>query len=469
MRHVRFPAALMLLVATALIASGPGSVAGADNAFAPYEGVYRLPSGETIALFRAGVIEELAKPVFLDWQTGRYDSLVPAGPDRFQTAAAPAASGEGPSTPPRTEIAFGRGGDGRVESLTIREAGFPERRAFRDEICDDRETTFRSGDAVLAATLRLPKEHGPFPGIVLVHGSGPGERTQLSLMSNYFAGLGLAVLTYDKRGCGASGGDWKKVDLDILAQDALAGVRRLKEQPGIDPRRVGLWGISQGGWIAPLAGSLDGEVGFVMNMSGPATSLRRQDTYNMANTLKLSGFTEEEAAEFVAGLNVIYDFGRGRASAEAYDAVMDRARAHPKFKTFALPPAKELSAEALYARQKIGDPAWYFHMNPDNDALAPYRKLRCPVLVTYGRLDYSVPVEESAALLAALIAETESRNITVEVVPDAGHGYLRMQEADPRKPLVPQTISRAFFVAVETWLRANGIIAAAPSAPRSAF
>ena len=74
-------------------------------------------------------------------------------------------------------------------------------------------------------------------------------------MNAFFASRGLAVLTYDKRGCGGSGGDWKTVDLDVLAQDALAGVRWLKAQPGVDASRVGVWGISQGGWIGPLAAS----------------------------------------------------------------------------------------------------------------------------------------------------------------------------------------------------------------------
>jgi dipeptidyl aminopeptidase/acylaminoacyl peptidase len=65
------------------------------------------------------------------------------------------------------------------------------------------------------------------------------------------------------------------VDLDVLARDALACVRRLKTQPEIDPRRVGLWGISQGGWITPLAAGLDDAPAFIINSLGPATSLRR--------------------------------------------------------------------------------------------------------------------------------------------------------------------------------------------------
>jgi pimeloyl-ACP methyl ester carboxylesterase len=203
---------------------------------------------------------------------------------------------------------------------------------------------------------------------------------------------------------------------------------------------------------------MDDGVAFVINSSGPATSLRRQDTYMMENTLRFSGFSDDEIALVKKGLNVLYDFGQGKATAEALDAVMDQARSHPKLKDLALPPAKQISIEAMYAKQKIGDPVWYFHLNPDNDALAPYRKLRCPTLVTYGRLDYLVPVEESVKLLNGIIAEKSRLNLTIEIIPDSGHGYLRMEEAHPVNPIAPMSISRAYFAVIEKWLKAHGFV-----------
>jgi len=80
--------------------------------------------------------------------------------------------------------------------------------------------------------------------------------------------------------------------------------------------------------------------------------------------------------------------------------------------------------------------------------------------VTYGRLDFTVPVEESVSLLAGLAAETGKKNLTVEVIPDAGHGLFRMQESDPRQPVAPLSISRAFFAAIEGWLRTGGFLGA---------
>jgi pimeloyl-ACP methyl ester carboxylesterase len=172
----------------------------------------------------------------------------------------------------------------------------------------------------------------------------------------------------------------------------------------------------------------------------------------------LRGFTADEVALVMKGLDVLYDFGRGKASAEALDAVMDQARAHPKLKEIALPPARDISPAALYANQQIGDPAWFFHLDPDNDALRPYRSVRCPVLVTYGRLDYTVPVEESARLLKEIAAEPARRNLSVVTIQDSGHGYLRMQESNPMAPVSPTTVSRELFRQIDDWLAAQGLV-----------
>ena len=175
----------------------------------------------------------------------------------------------------------------------------------------------------------------------------------------------------------------------------------------------------------------------------------------MANTLKALGVEAQDVALVIQGLNLLYDYGQRKATAAAVDAVMDQVRAHPVLKELGLPPAAGLSPAGLYAKQKIGDPAWFFHLNPDNDAVTPYRRLRWPVLVTYGRLDYTVPVEDSVTLLEAVAAGSQPRTLSVEVVPDSGHGYLRMQAAKPSLPVSPTVISRAYFDVIERWLRAN--------------
>ncbi len=444
---------LLLLAWTMLI---PGLAAEtAKNDTAPFHGEYRLANGGWLTFTRMGVIDELAKPLFIDWQSGRYGPVMSAGTDRFVSPPAAQAA-----SPWQSELRFQRDASGHVTGLTITEKGGTPRTAERAVPWTDHEVAFPAADISLAATLRLPPGKGPFPAIVLVHGSGPGTRSQLPVMATFFARLGLAVLWYDKRGCGGSSGDWKKVDLETLAADVLAGATWLRSRPEIDGKRIGVWGISQGGWITPLAGSLDPELAFVINSSGPGTSLRRQDTYMMANVLKAGKIKEEDIALYLTMLGTLYDYGRGRAPAEALDKLSEHVRQRPDLKNMALPPSAELNPEAMYAKQVIGDPAWFYHLDPDRDALAPYRKLRCPLLVTYGLLDITVPVEESVRLINETLLAAAHPDFKIEVLATAGHGFAMMKESEPPAPMEPGRLSMEFFDRIESWLRQRGFCGA---------
>jgi hypothetical protein len=107
-----------------------------------------------------------------------------------------------------------------------------------------------------AATLTLPPGRGPFPAVAMVHGSGPQTREEFQVFAAYCALLGIAVLADDKRGGGQSGGVYPgeratPPTVDVLARDAQAEARFLASLPQVDPRRVGLVGDSQAGWIIP--------------------------------------------------------------------------------------------------------------------------------------------------------------------------------------------------------------------------
>jgi hypothetical protein len=120
------------------------------------------------------------------------------------------------------------------------------------------EVRFRRGGAILSGTLTLPPGSGPHPAVAWVHGSGPTTRAYLPDLQALLLRHAVAVLAYDKRGVGQSGGSYpgespSETAIDILARDAAAAVRFLAGRPGIDRERVGLAGHSQAGWIIPLA------------------------------------------------------------------------------------------------------------------------------------------------------------------------------------------------------------------------
>ncbi len=142
------------------------------------------------------------------------------------------------------------------------------------------DITFTSEGVLLAGTLFSPTD--PQAAIVLVHGSGLEKR--MNGFAKRLADRGIAVLTYDKRGVGASGGTYAgpevgtnnvdSANLSLLAKDASAAVNKLQEVAMDLP--VGLVGSSQAGWIIPMAATLNPSVDFMVLFSGPTiTSLEQ--------------------------------------------------------------------------------------------------------------------------------------------------------------------------------------------------
>jgi hypothetical protein len=140
-----------------------------------------------------------------------------------------------------------------------------------------RELTVGAGGAwPLPATLALPAGKGPFPAVVLVHGSGPNDRDETQGANKPFRDLaeglasqGIAVLRYEKRTkqhaarMGAASSSFTVKDETI--DDALAAVALLRQTAGVDAKRIFVLGHSLGGMLVPRIGAADaGIAGFVV-------------------------------------------------------------------------------------------------------------------------------------------------------------------------------------------------------------
>jgi pimeloyl-ACP methyl ester carboxylesterase len=137
--------------------------------------------------------------------------------------------------------------------------------------------TFPSAGGVrIAYTLDLPPGPGPHPAIVFGHGSGRTTRDEALPVKQRMLQAGFAILRYDKRGVGQSTGTYEGVGvfngervLGELADDMAAGVAFLRTRPEIDADRIGLMGISQAGWIMPLAADRSRQVRYMILVVGP--------------------------------------------------------------------------------------------------------------------------------------------------------------------------------------------------------
>ena len=138
----------------------------------------------------------------------------------------------------------------------------------------------KSDSIHLNAAYYQPKNKERLKGaIVIVHGSAPSTYEDVSFYTRIGVQLGMAVLAFDKRGVGKSGGTYEYFDVnrskawfELLASDVLACVQWLKARPELRGTKIGLLGGSQAGWIMPLAASKSNDIDFMVIGEGVSVS-----------------------------------------------------------------------------------------------------------------------------------------------------------------------------------------------------
>ncbi len=302
------------------------------------------------------------------------------------------------------------------------------------------DVTYESGPVTLAALWMLPRSEAAVPAAVIAQGSGASDRTNrwAREVAGELVRNGLAVLLTDKRGSGASGGDWRIASFDDLAADALAGVEWLRNRPEIDSRRVGIVGLSQGGQVAPLAAARSEDVAFVVNVSGKAVGFAEGTFVEMANTARRAGLADRDVQE-VIGLNLAAARYLTTGNWEQYARARQRALGTG---------AREI-AEGFPA--SADEPIWTFYRSVvAYDPLAYWVQVTQPVFVVYGEEDEhdNVPVNESVRRLEHAFRSVKKANYRILVVPGAGHG---IRDARTRGFAV------AFVDALGEWLEEHRI------------
>ena len=238
----------------------------APEILARYVGAYRFRNGDYL------VIDSFADTPDTLWVTdvksGEARAVFPRSETQFTGGPALRVV-----SPTRKTLTFrDNGGHGGVHVVDLdvkgRQSGaYATRVPIRQE-----EVTFKNGDVTLAGTLVIPDSKGKRPAIVFTHGSGPQLREVMWGLGYLFAARGFVVLSYDKRGVGKSTGNWGEASFEDLADDAVAAARFLQARTDIAANQIGFWGLSQGGWIAPLAASRFPDAAFAIALSGGGLS-----------------------------------------------------------------------------------------------------------------------------------------------------------------------------------------------------
>jgi dienelactone hydrolase len=260
-------------------------------------GAYQFEDGQLISL-RKSTNSTLRYRVFNSGKSGR---LYPVSDTKY-------VSGDGFSTrdPESLSVQILIDTSGNTSGLNWTFLGSETKLAKR--INKIEPITFDNGDITLNGHLSLPEGEGPFPAIVLVHGSGDDKATDYYYNGDFFAAHGIACLTFDKRGTGNSDGIYT-FDYYTLANDVIKAVEYLECRSEIKSDQIGLSGYSQGSWVAPLAASLTDKVKFVIVNYGMIESAIEEAIMETRNTLRNKGVNEEHLKEVeeltLATVNVV--------------------------------------------------------------------------------------------------------------------------------------------------------------------
>jgi hypothetical protein len=163
------------------------------------------------------------------------------------------------------------------------------------------EIAFQSREFTLVGDLRTPAGTGPFPVVLFVHGDGAANRVlfgaYVPLMERMLR-AGYAVFSWDRPGSGESTGQLSETrKLHERAQILLDAIEAMKARPDIDPKRIGLWGISQASYVIPLVLSQTEDVGFMICVSCAGMSGHDEMAFQIVAQSFCGEASQEKAGE----------------------------------------------------------------------------------------------------------------------------------------------------------------------------
>ncbi len=299
------------------------------------------------------------------------------------------------------------------------------------------ELSFHSRGLRLAGTLHRPATSAPCPALVVLHAAGGGARDYpfYRHLADTVPQCGIAVLLYDRRGSGQSEGDFNTASFADLAADGAAAFDALRLRPDIDGSRIGLYGISQGGWIAPLVARGRPMAASLIVVSGCGVSPAAQMDYAAAFALREQGLGDDAVAKALALRGHVNDYYRGTLDRATVTAAVESAADEPWFPYAFIDTAGALPVDVT------ADKWWYEF---DYDPLPVWAHLRQPVLFLFAAADRWVPVFESMALLRGATAHLP--DVTFAQIPGTDHLMAESAGDDPAH------VSERYLSTVLAWL-----------------
>ena len=317
-----------------------------------------------------------------------------------------------------------------------------------------KEVSYKSttDDVVLAGTLSLPKGDGPFPAVMLLSGSGPQDRNSsifghkpFLLLAHELTQSGIAVLRFDERGVGESGGRTSEMTMATQMGDAQAGINYLLSNNQINRTKIGLLGHSLGGILAPKL-AIENDIDFLVLLAAPGVNGDAMMLKQRKDLLKLRGATDKQIEGTNGMLASLYsELRKSSLEDEALKTELQKKLAI-KYETTL--PVKELNEmvnsivdnEELMAILK-SSPANYF------------QKVSCPVLALNGSKDFQVSAKENLAAIEKALSDGGNTAIETHELESLNHLFQDSDTGDISEyQVIEQTMSPEVLRLITEWV-----------------
>lgn len=319
------------------------------------------------------------------------------------------------------------------------------------------EITFQNAQAQvqLAGTYSVPAGKGPFPAVALLTGSGPEDRNStlfghqpFAVLADYLTRRGIAVLRFDDRGVGRSGGTLAGTTSLDYAADARAALAWLRARPEVKKTKVGLVGHSQGGTAAIEAAGqpLGPDMLVLLAAPGlPGDELIVQQVLAMAKLQKIDS------------IQLLYIERAQRQVLTIVEQNPDNTQAHNKLllllnQTNSTDPAVLARLDAQISQATSPG---YRHLLADRPA-ASLPKVHCPVLALGGSKDAQVPAAANLAALKQGLEAGGNHDVTTQVLPGLNHLFQTAPTGSPSEyGTIEETFAPSTLQLIAAWLLAH--------------
>jgi len=334
--------------------------------------------------------------------------------------------------------------DGRIGGLWMGAAteakSKPPPYARRDRFDEQPIAVNKGGKWELPGTLAIPKGKGPFPAVVLVHGSGPQDRDETIGPNKPFRDLawglaskGIAVLRYEKRtkvyGARMAGVMDKFTVKEETIDDALAAVELLRKADGIDHRRIFVIGHSLGGVLIPRIGKADPKIAGLISMAG--TPRPFEDVIL-------------EQVTYIASLKRSLTANDRKEIEKLKQQVRNAKSPTLSLKT----PASSLPLGGLG-----GVSSAYWIDIRDHNPIQTAKSIKQPMMFLQGGRDYQATPADLDIWKKAL---SSRKNVTFKLYPDLNHLFMKgVGKATPAEYEKPGFVSEVVVNDIAGWVKAH--------------